>query len=60
MKEFHKIENETLPNLKLQKKELRKKLKTTTNIEDKLNYKDKIIELKKKIKILENKKKSIC
>ena len=56
MKEFHKIENETLV-INVQEKELRKKLKTTTNIEDKLNYKDKIIELKKKIKILENKKK---
>mgnify|MGYP003964033045 CR=1 FL=1 len=58
MKEFHNLENKIIPDLKTRKKELKKKLKITTKIEDKLNIQDEIREIRKKIKELEQKKKT--
>ena len=48
MKEFYDIENTLIPNLKTKKKELKEKLKICEKIEEKLNLKDEIRELKKK------------
>ena len=59
MKEFHNLENKIIPDLKTRKKELKKKLKITTKIEDKLNIQDEIREIRKKIKELEQKKRHI-
>ena len=56
MKEFHIISHKTLPELHKKKKMLKQKLKTTTNIEDKLNIKDSIIDIKKKIAKLKKEK----
>ena len=58
MKEFYEIENTLIPNLKTKKKELKEKLKICEKIEEKLNLKDEIRDIKKKIKNLEQKKKS--
>ena len=58
MKEFHNLENKIIPNLKTRKKELKKKLQITMKIEDKLNIQDEIREIKKKVKELEQKKKT--
>ncbi len=56
MKEFNIINEKTIPELNKKKKSLKKKLKKTTNIEEILNIKDKIIEIKKKISSLKQKK----
>ena len=57
MKEFYDIENTLIPNLKTKKKELKEKLKICEKIEEKLNLKDEIRDVRKKIKNLEQKKK---
>ena len=60
MKEFHEIEHKTIPSLKLRKKYLKQLLQTKTTIENILNIKDEIKDIKKKLKILSKKKRSIC
>mgnify|MGYP005642028197 CR=1 FL=1 len=57
MKEFHEIEHKTIPILKARKKHLKQLLLVKTKIEDILNIKDEIKDIKKKIKNLEQKKK---
>tara|TARA_B110000902_G_scaffold50484_1_gene57958 strand:+ start:1335 stop:2447 length:1113 start_codon:yes stop_codon:yes gene_type:complete len=57
MKEFHEIEHKTIPTLKARKKHLKQLLPVKTKIEDILNIKDEIKDIKKKIKNLEQKKK---
>ena len=57
MKEFHNIEYKTIPILKARKKHLKQLLPLKTKIEDILNIKDEIKDIKTKIKTLEQKKK---
>ena len=59
MNEFKQIELIVIPNLKKERKELKKKLKLIHDIEEQLNIKDKLKEIKKEIKNLEEKKKNI-
>ena len=56
MLEFNKIIQETIPKLIEKKKQLRKKLKITENIEDKLDIQDEIKDIKKNIFVLKQKK----
>ena len=56
MKEFNIIQEKTIPNLIKRKKLLKKKIKKITNIEEKLNIKDEIIDIKKQIANLKQKK----
>jgi hypothetical protein len=55
--EFCKDDNDKIPNLKNEKKELLNSLKKTENIEQILDIKDKILEITQTIKDLKNKKK---
>ena len=55
--EFAKDSNEKIPKLKEEKRILKKKLLKTKKIEDKLDIKDRINEIKSQIHILGNKKK---
>ncbi len=48
MKQFHEIEHKIIPELKTKKKELKSKIKITTNIEIKLNLQDELKEVRKK------------
>jgi len=57
MKEFLDISNNILPRLKKEKKELKKQVKKKKDIGEKLEIKDKINEIKRKIKILKTMKK---
>ncbi len=56
MKEFNDIKNKIIPDLQKRKKLLKKNLKITTNIEDKLNIEDEIKDIKIKISNLKQKK----
>ena len=56
MHEFKKINDETIPNLLSRKRHLKKKVKTITNIEEKLNIIDELVCIRKKIKQLKEKK----
>ena len=56
MKEFNIIQEKTIPNLIKRKKLLKKKIKKIINIEEKLNIKDEIIDIKKQIANLKQKK----
>jgi len=56
MNEFKTIQEKTIPDLLKKKKLLKKKLKKTTNIEEILNIKDEIKDIKKKIGKLKIKK----
>ncbi len=56
MNEFKNIQEKTIPDLLKKKKLLKKKLKKITNIEEILNIKDEIKEIKKKICKLKMKK----
>jgi len=57
MNEFFKIENERIPAFKKQKKEIKKQIKNAKNIEEKLDLVDKLNELRKTIRRLQNEKK---
>jgi predicted nucleic acid-binding Zn-ribbon protein len=56
MQEFDDIQNKIIPELVNKKKLLRKKLKITTNIEDKLNIQDEIRDIKTEISRLKQQK----
>ena len=56
MNEFKTIQEKTIPDLLKKKKLLKKKLKKTTNIEEILNIKDEIKDIKKNICKLKTKK----
>ena len=56
MKEFYDIKNTKIPTLLQRKKELKKLLKNTKNIEVQLNIKDEIRDIKTEIKDLKHKK----
>ena len=56
MEEFYDISANIIPRLKKEKKELKKKIRKTEKIDEKLLLQDKIIELKEKIKKLKKKK----
>ena len=57
MTEFTNIDEKKIPELKERKRLLKKKLKITKNIEDILNIKDEIRDIRKKIFELKKKKK---
>jgi len=59
LNEFSKDENNTIPELQMEKQELKQKLATenTFTLEQKLDYQDKINEITQNIKYLKNKKK---
>ena len=57
MKLFNDIKEKQIPELLSKKKELKKLLKTITNIEEKLNIEDEIKDISAKIKTLKKKKK---
>ena len=59
LNEFSKDENNTIPELQMEKQELKQKLATenTITLEQKLDYQDKINEITQNIKYLKNKKK---
>ena len=60
LNEFSKYEIDTLPNLKIQRKELKNQLENESNklsVEQKLDINDKIIEITKNINEIKNKKK---
>tara|TARA_B100000900_G_scaffold354618_1_gene323426 strand:+ start:400 stop:1518 length:1119 start_codon:yes stop_codon:yes gene_type:complete len=57
MAEFTNIDTQKIPQLKETKKLLKKKLKITKNIEDKLEIQDQITEIRKKISKLKKQKK---
>ena len=60
LNEFSKYEIDTIPNLKIEKQELKKKLENINNdltLEQKLDIADKINEITLKINDLKNKKK---
>ena len=57
MKFFNDIKEKHIPELISKKKELKKLLKTITNIEEKLNVEDEIKDISAKIKTLKKKKK---
>ena len=56
MKEFQNIIEKKIPKLKRRKKSLKKKLKTTKNIEDVLNIRDELQKIKKEILNLKTQK----
>jgi len=56
MQEFNDIQHKIIPDLLKRKKMLRKNLKITTNIEDKLNIQDEIRDIKTKISSLKQQK----
>jgi len=56
MKEFHNIIEKKIPKLKRRKKSLKKKLRLTKNIEDILNIRDEIQQIKKDILNLKTQK----
>ena len=59
MKLFEDIKENQIPQLNARKKELKKSLKSITNIEEKLNLEDEIKDIIAKIKVLKKKKKNI-
>jgi hypothetical protein len=56
LNEFARDEEDNIPELKEERKELKKLLNNSTNVEDKLNIQDKINEVTEKIKNLNKKK----
>lgn len=59
MKLFDDIEKNQIPQLNARKKELENFLKSTQNIEEKLNMEDEIKDINIKIKVLKKKRRSI-
>jgi len=58
IEKFNKIECETIPDLKIERINLKEKLKQTKNLEERLDIKDKINNIKLEIKKLKNEKKN--